>query len=215
MKIAIIGAGNVGRALGRRLAVRGHEIYFGVREPQSLKYENLLEDIEEHAHLIPIQEAVTQAWVIILAVPWPAAREVIESIGDLSGKILVDVTNPLKSDLSGLEIGFETSAGETIAEWAGNAQVVKAFNSTGSKNMENPVYDSGRITMFICGDDPESNNVIARIAEDIGFEVIDAGPLHAARYLESLAMLWVHLAYNQGWGRDFAFKLISRNREYC
>jgi hypothetical protein len=129
--------------------------------------------------------------------------------GDLGGKIVVDCTNPIGAD--GLVVGTTTSAGELAAGWAQGAVVVKAFNTTGSGNMENPRYGDRAVTMFICGDDSQAKAVVGSLAEQIGFDVIDTGPLKAARYLESMAMLWVHLAYNQGFGTDFAFKLIRRS----
>ncbi|SRR6266404_4139998 len=126
------------------------------------------------------------------------------------GKILIDCTNPLKPDLSGLSIGQSTSAAEQIADLAKGARVVKAFNTTGAGNMANPKFGPQDATMFICGDDGSAKATVVKLAEELGFEAVDAGPLLAARYLEPLAMLWIHLAFKMGWGTNFAFKILKR-----
>jgi predicted dinucleotide-binding enzyme len=128
----------------------------------------------------------------------------------MSAKILVDCTNPLLSGTSSLAVGHTTSAAEQIAGWAEGASVVKTFNSTGSVNMVDPRYGSQPASMFLCGDDSKAKSVVARLGEEIGFEMIDAGPLANARLLEPLAMLWISLAYRQGLGPNIAFKLLRR-----
>jgi predicted dinucleotide-binding enzyme len=148
--------------------------------------------------------------VVILAVPWPAAQDAIQSAGDLDGKVLVDATNPLAPNLSGLTLGHSTSAGELVAAWAPGARVVKAFNSTGSGNMADPAYGAQQTSMFLCSDDADAKASVAHLGEEIGFEMIDAGPLANARLLEPLALLWIYLAYVQGMGPDIAFKLLRR-----
>ncbi len=103
-----------------------------------------------------------------------------------------------------------TSGAEQIAAWAPRAKVVKAFNTTGAENMAAPVYDGQASTMFICGDDEMAKAAAAQLAEELAFEVIDVGGLSAARHLENLALLWIHLARVSGLGRDIAFRLMRR-----
>lgn len=105
---------------------------------------------------------------------------------------------------------YDDLRGEQIAGWAAKARVVKAFNMTGSKNMENPRYGADKVSMLICGDDADAQRVVSRLAVELGFEVFDAGGLVAAPYLEPLAMSWVRMAYTAGYGRDFAFKVLRR-----
>jgi predicted dinucleotide-binding enzyme len=138
-----------------------------------------------------------------------AAKDVLSNL-NLSNKMLLDCCNPFKPDLSGLEVGTTTSGGEMVAEWARGAKVVKIFNTTGSNNMENPVYAGAAIPMFYCGDDAGAKKTAAQLASDTGFEPIDAGPLANARLLEPYAMLWVWLAIKGGMGREFAFQLLKR-----
>ncbi len=136
-------------------------------------------------------------------------RETLSSAGNLTGKVVVDATNPFGPD-GGLAVGHTTSAGELVASWAPGARVVKAFNSTGAGNMSDSNYGGVRLTMFICGDDPGAKQAVAGLAEELGFEAVDAGLLAVARYLEPLAGLWVTLAYRLGLGPDIAFALLRR-----
>lgn len=210
MKIAILGAGNVGGTLGRAFASVGHTIFFGVPNPKDEKNEKLLESIGPNASVGTVPEAVKFAELIVLATPWSATQSALKSAGSLSGKVVVDYTNPLKDDLSGLTVGHTTSAAEQVAEWAIGAKVCKTFNQTGFQNMANPKFKSGNAVMFVCGDDAESKKTVLQLAQQIGFEAIDAGSLSVARLLEPLAMLWIHLAYKTGLGRDFAFGILRR-----
>jgi NADPH-dependent F420 reductase len=209
MRIAVIGTGHVGAALGQRWAQGGHEVIFGTRDAGSAKVQALLRSAGPTARAASAAEAMAAAEVILLATPWGATRETLASAGDLTGKIVVDATNPLGPD-GGLAVGQTTSAGELVASWAPSARVVKAFNSTGAGNMTNSNYGGTRLTMFICGDDPGAKRVVACLAEALGFEAVDAGPLAVARYLEPLAGLWVTLAYRVGLGTDIAFALLRR-----
>jgi 8-hydroxy-5-deazaflavin:NADPH oxidoreductase len=113
----------------------------------------------------------------------------IPSAGNLSGKIVFDCTNPLKDDLSGLEIGFNTSAAEQVQSWAPGARVVKVFDTIGSNNMEIPRYSEGPATRFYCGDDAQAKSAARTLAADFGFDPIDAGPLQIACLLEPYAVL--------------------------
>jgi 8-hydroxy-5-deazaflavin:NADPH oxidoreductase len=210
MEIAIIGAGDVGGTLGRLWAKKGHQIMFGVRNLQSHNFLNLIRSIDSGVKVGTIAEAASFADVIVLAIPWKAVEETIKSAGDLSGKILIDPTNPIKADLTGLIIESSTSAAEEIAKWAKDSKVVKAFNSIGAKTLDNLQFGLVRADAFICGDDFKSKTVVKKLATEIGFDTVDAGPLINARVLEYLALLWIHLAYSQQMGPNIAFKLLTR-----
>ena len=210
MKLTVIGTGNVGGTLGTRWAEAGHEVVFAARDPQATKVKSLLKLSDNKAVAAGVSDAVADADVVVLATPWIAVRDVLAVCGDLRGKILIDCTNPIGEGMGELAVGHTTSAAEQIAGWAVGARVVKAFNSTGSNNMANPEYPDGTATMFVCGDDAEARHTALELAKQLGFDVCDAGPLQAARYLEPMAMLWIQLAYSQGLGRDIAFRLIKR-----
>jgi predicted dinucleotide-binding enzyme len=210
MKIAIIGIGNVGGTLGPAWAKAGHDIIYGVRDPGRDKVQILVEKTGGNGRAAGVAEAAAASDIVVFATPWSATQDAIKSAGDLSGKLVVDCTNPISPDLKGLTVGTTTSAGEQVARWTEGAKVVKAFNTTGSGNMANPKYQSQAVTMFICGDDPDARETVAQLAKDAGFEPCITGPLYHARYFEPMAMLWVDMAYLQGRGPNFAYKILSR-----
>src|SRR6476619_4862940 len=210
MQIAILGTGGVGAALGTRWAAARHAVTFGSRAPGSEKVQQLIATCGSNASAKPPREAIATADAILFAVPWPAARETLVQIGDLSGRTLIDCTNPLLSDLSGIKLGHVISAGEQIAAWSAGANVVKAFNSASVKVMLDPQFGEHRATMFYCGDDAAAKLTVRQLIEDIGFDPVDAGSLTSSRYLEPLAMLYIHLAFRQGFGSNCAFKIMKR-----
>ncbi len=208
MSIAIIGAGNVGMALGQALTRRGETVVFGLPEPQ--KYAAAVAALGERTRLTGTAEAIAGADLVILAVPHGATAGIAQSVADWQGKVLVDATNPLAPGLAGLTLGTTTSGAEVLAQQARGARVVKAFNSTGAENMADATYAGGLPMMPVCGDDADARQRVMALATLIGFEAVDMGPLVAARYLEPFAMTWIHLAFRQGMGRRFAFGLLRR-----
>ena len=189
MKIAIIGAGNVGRALEAGWKKKGHEVRFGKRESN--------------------KDAAQWGEVVVLATPWPATKDAIAACGSLAGKVVLDATNPLLPNLSGLDHA-EGSGGERVARWAQGAKVVKVFNTTGFNNMQNSSYAAGRPMMLYCGDDSGAKEVAKKLATDLGFDPVDFGPLSNAGYSESVAMTWIWLAIKGNTGREIAFVLSRR-----
>jgi len=157
-----------------------------------------------------IENIAADSEIIFLAVPWPQAEKTIKSLGYIKGKILVDCTNPLNADLRGLDVEPNTSAAEQIAGWAKGARVVKAFNTVGSSVMANAQFGEDKATLFICGDDPQSKSTVEALAKELSFDVLDTGSIQAARYLEQMAALWIHLAFDQKMGTDFALKVLTR-----
>ena len=213
MKLAIIGAGNVGGALGTAWAQKaGHEICFGVRDPKADKTQALLRAIGAKARAGTAAEAAAFADIIVLAMPWPAAETAIRAMGSLKGKVILDATNPLTRGPDGisLEIGHSISAGEKVQGWAAGASVFKTLNSTGFGNMANPVFNGVKSVMFVAGDDAASKPKVIDLVGQLGFDVVDAGPLRNARLLEAHAMLWIDLALARGRGRDWAFGIRRR-----
>lgn len=208
MRIAVIGTGSVGGTLGKAWASRGHTVVFGSRRPEDAEIQALAKDAGATASQ-PAEAAATSE-VVVLATPWEATQKAIAGLGDLRGKILLDATNPLLPGLAGLDAGMNDSGGERVARWASGARVVKIFNTTGFGNMADPAYGSERATMFYCGDDADAKGVGGKLASDLGFQPEDVGPLSQARYLEPLAMLWITMAVQYGYGRDIAFRLMRR-----
>ncbi len=213
MKIAIIGAGNVGGTLGAAWAQKaGHEILFGVRDPAAAKTAALVQKIGGKARAGTPAQAAAFGDFIVLTVPWPAAEAAIRSLGDVNGKIILDATNPLAMGPDGLslEIGHSISAGEKVQGWAKGASVFKTLNTTGFGNMANPVFDGEKSLIFVAGDDAASKPKVIDLVAALGFDVVDAGPLRNSRLLEAHAMLWIELSLKRGLGRDWAFARLRR-----
>lgn len=205
LRIAVLGAGNVGGGLGRIWLSKGHKVIFGVPDPQKSKRE-----IGAGAEFATNQDAVAKSDIVVLSVPWAAAHEAIRSSGAMDNKVVIDCTNPLAPDLKGLVIGTTVSAAEMVASWAPSSRVVKAFNTIGAANYGNAQFGSQRADGFYCGDHQDAKNVAKQLVEEIGLEPVDVGPLKNARLLEPLAMLWIDLAVNQRQGSNHAFKLLRR-----
>ena len=213
MKLAIIGAGNVGGTLGTAWAQKaGHEIFFGVRNPTSDKTQALVRTLGGKARAGTPAEAAAFGEFIVLTTPWPAAEAAIRSIGDLNGRIVLDATNPLAMgpDGLGLEIGHSISAGEKVQGWAKGAFVFKTLNTTGFGNMADPIFHGVKSVMFVAGDDAANKPKVIELVAQLGFDVVDAGPLRNARLLEAHAMLWIELSLKRGLGRDWAFARVKR-----
>jgi len=209
VKIAVLGTGNVGGTLGRRWSNAGHDVCFGSRDPGSEKVQKLLSEAPR-ATACTLRDAAAKSDAILLATPWNTTQATISGLGNIDGKILIDCINPLNETFSGLTHGHSISAAEVVAQWAPTARVVKAFNTVSAKVMANPAFGEQPATLFYCGDDADAKLAVHQLASDLGFEPVDAGPLANARYLEPLAMLYIHLAVRGGFGSNTAFKIMKR-----
>lgn len=209
MNISIIGAGNIGGSLGKIWASKGHSIVFGVRNPKSQKTLKSLEGLELVARVMFIKEAAEKSDVVVLATPWEAVPEVVFQIADMKNKILVDCTNPVRPNPD-WPLSQGTSAAEEIAKRLPGFHVVKAFNTLGAANLYDVQFNSVKADGFFCGDDLSSKKIVSQLAEEVGLRPVDVGELRNAELLESMAKLWITLAYQQGIGPNFAFKLLQR-----
>jgi predicted dinucleotide-binding enzyme len=207
MKIAIIGMGNVGKAIGPQWVQSGHLVTFCVRNPDDSEKRAFAEAARA---AIGSVDAAQHSDVVLLAVPWHDVADVLQAAGDLSGKVLLDCTNPVNADFTELTLGHDTSAAEEILRMVPRAHVVKIFNTNGAKNMADSDYGTHKVSMFYAGDDERANQIAAQLAQEIGFEPVELGPLKFARLLEPLAMTWIMLARHCGFGRDFALDAIRR-----
>lgn len=211
MKIAIIGTGAVGAALGEGWGRKGHEIIFGVRNTAKPEAVTLAEKIG--ASLAPVPEAGAAADVIALAVPWDAAQDALTALGDLGGKVLIDATNPLVFAEGALSLSQPDgiSGGERVAAWARNARVVKTLNQVGAELMSAVKTMPAKPCLFLAGDDEEANEIAAGLVEDLGFEAFQAGGLIQSRSLEHFAMVWINQAVFRGLGRAWAFGVLRQS----
>lgn len=208
-RIAIIGAGAVGAALGQRLSASGFAVTFGVRDPA--KVAGVVAACEGARATSP-DEAAADADVVFLAVPADAVLDAASALGELGGKTIVDCNNPLRWDDGPVwappEAGSLTAA---LAARLPRARVLKAFNTFGSEFHADPALAHGQVAdVPIAGDDAEAKSVLSAIVRRAGFVPVDAGPLRNAAVLENVAVHWIHLALAGGQGRDFAFKMLRR-----
>ena len=225
MRIAILGAGNVGGSLGRRWADAGHDVRFGVRRPEAGadavkggRGGGKGEALPSRCAVVAPAEAVREANVVVLATPWGAVgdalREAGADSGALDGRPLLDATNPLKAGFA-LDVGSNGESGaERVQVLVPNAHVVKVFNTTGAENIRDPSYAGAATVMLYAGNDIGAKRVAHELASTLGFDPVDAGVLMRARELEHLAALWIALANGAtgapALGRNFAFRLVRR-----
>lgn len=197
MRVGIIGSGRMGTALGRRWAKAGHAVMFGSRD--AAKAQGVAEQVGHGATGGSYAEAVAFGDVLLLATPWNATQSVIESLGDLGGKPLLECTNNFGESGEG-------STTERVAAWAKNARVVKGFNTVFFGILESDTH-AERPTIFIAGDDEAAKREISTLITDAGFDPVDAGPLANAGWLDAMAQLIVHLGYSRGQGNRIAYRL--------
>lgn len=209
MHIAIIGTGRMAAALGRGWAERGHMITFGSRQPDSDKATRLRQEMPATVSVRGVRQSAEHVSIIVLALPYSGVVETVAQLGDLTGKIIIDCTNPIAPGLRSL-VDHTRSGAQQVALLAPGAKVVKAFNSIGAEGMVDTTFNGRPATMFYCGDDALAKQAVRQLAADLGFEPVDAGQLSAARHLEALALLWIHLATATDLGREIAFRLEQR-----
>jgi hypothetical protein len=209
MKIAIIGAGNVGSALAHGLKGKGHNVALGARDLDDASTRELATATGSMARTP--QDAVSDADVVILALPWGAAEVAVRSLGDLSGKIVVDCMNPLGmvDGKLGLLLGHTTSGGEIVQGWLPRARVVKTLNQVGAEMMAANRGLPHRPVMFMAGNDAGAKATVSTLLGQLGFEPLDAGDITKSRILEPFGMVWINQALFQGKGRAWAFAAVS------
>ncbi|EPE61445.1 NADPH-dependent F420 reductase [Exiguobacterium sp. SH5S13] len=189
MKIGILGAGKVGRTLGRKFEDVGYDVLYGTRT--------------EREGTMSLQEVASNSDVLLLTTPFAAAIDLIQSLRDLNDKIVIDVTNPIAKEFDAIERPDGKSGAEHLQDLAPHVRIVKAFNQTGVETLENP----NKSMMFIAGDDQEAVRAVQGLASKIGFDAHTLHHLKLARELESLAWLWIHYATKERKHRNFAFYL--------
>ena len=192
-KIGIIGAGKVGSTIGKKLALKDHEITFGVRDPK--KYQKLLTiDKIRVENILEVSQSLD---ILILTVPGAVAMETIAKMGNLNNKLILDVTNM-------------TSMTE-LMKIAPNASFVKFLNTVGYNVMENPIFGDIKADAFLSGNNQQALDIATLLVTDLDFNPVIVGDSSMAVDLENLAKLWIKLSRKIG--RNFSFKLISRNSE--
>ena len=201
--IAVIGTGNVGGALGPEFAALGHDIVYGSREPERADVQELVARTPGNASVALPADAVVGADMVVIAVPGGAAEAAVRSLGDLSGKIIIDPTNRVAPGEDGyFDHTAETSNGLMIQELAPDAFVVKAFNTLNYRTMIDP---GGPVTIPLAGNDADAKAAVAELVSGMGLEPLDVGPIRSAEVLEGMLTIWIN-ARQAGTPYDYHFR---------
>jgi 8-hydroxy-5-deazaflavin:NADPH oxidoreductase len=210
MNITVIGAGNMGAAFVKQLTLAGHRVSVTARDAAKAAQ---VAAANPGARAVPSAGAAEGADAVVLATGYADAVAALRGVGDVSGKVVVDITNPLTADYMGLTIGHSTSAAEEIAKAVPGAEIVKAFNTVFAQVLgEGADFGDGRrVDVFIASDSERARQTARTLAESMGFAVVDAGPLKNARYIESVAGLNIYLGYGAGLGTGIAPVWIRKN----
>ncbi len=203
MKVTVIGAGNMGAAFVKQLTRAGHQVSVTARSPERAQ---ALAAANSGASAVAAPNAAAQSDVIVLATGYDDAVSALKSVGTLSGKVVLDITNPLTADYMGLTLGHSTSAAEEIARAVPEAEVVKAFNTVFAQVLSDGAdFGNGQtVPVFVASDSERGRQTAKALAESMGFKTVDTGSLKNARYLEPLAGLNIYLAYGAGLGTSMA-----------
>jgi len=189
--VAMIGTGKVASALGPEFAALGHRIIYGSRNPDRPAVRELLLRTGNDALATDQATASAQADIVVLAVPWNAVQEVLPNLGDLSGKIVIDPTNPRVISSDGLrDYAVASSNAEIIQAMVPEAKVVKAFNTMSWETMVDPASSGGPVTVPLVGSDQGAKDTVVAIIEDMGLEAVDLGPIRYAHVVEGLYLIW-------------------------
>ncbi|MGB3948205.1 MAG: NAD(P)-binding domain-containing protein [Bacteroidia bacterium] len=206
MKIAIIGSGNVGGTLAKKWKKAGHTVLVGARFPLSEKNIKLATELGEDC-FTSIENAVKQCDVILISTPAPATVEVVKSLGNTTGKVIIDAMNVVM----GRGPQGYTQTTKAILDNTQTTDVVKCFNTTGFNNMLNTNYGDAALDMFVAGDSEKGKSVATQLALDAGFAACyNIGGNDKFELMEQFAWFWINLAMFQGQGREIGFKLLKR-----
>ena len=200
MRIAILGAGNIGGTLGRKWVQAGHQVLFGVRDLQSAKTISALEQAQG-AKAADVPGAIQDSEAILFSVPWKTVPEIAQAhAAALNGKLLIDATNnfagPVINNLKALR------------EAAPDSKIYRAFNSLGWEVFAEPIIAGHTADMFYCGPDREPRNLIHKLIEEIGVNPIWVGENDRIHLVDNMGALWVNMVVQRGWKRHSAFKAV-------
>jgi predicted dinucleotide-binding enzyme len=209
MKVLVIGAGNMGSAFVKQLSAAGHQVSVTARD---LGKAQAVAAAHTGTVAVAASNAIADADVVVLATGYADAVNALSSVGDLSGKVVIDITNPLTADYMGLTLGHSTSASEEIAKAVPGAEVVKAFNTVFAQMLADgaDLGNGQSVTVFVASDSERAKQSAKTLAESMGFATVDAGGLKNARYLEPLAGFNIYLGYGAGLGTSIAPTWIKR-----
>jgi hypothetical protein len=211
--VAVIGTGDMGDSLGPRFAALGYDVIYGSRRPDSERVQALVAKTGPNASAATAVDAAAQADIVLTLVPWPAMETVAQNLGDLTGKIVIDVSMPFMQGEDGYPSHMlETSSAEMIQGWNPGAKVVKTFATMGSQVIDEPMVAGGIVTMPIASDDRAAKEKVADIVAAMGLDPVDFGPLRMARQIENMQLIYmIPLSQNRPYNWEFFFR---RSEQY-
>lgn len=202
LRIAVVGAGKVGGTLGRKWLAAGHQVAFGVRDPEDERALALRSELGERARVATIEEAVADADAVLLAIPGTAAAETAAGLGSaLDGRIVIDATNNMRAPV--------VNSVAAIQAAAPGAQVFRAFNCYGWENFADPVYDGVHADLFYTGPEGDGGAAVEGLIADVGLRPVRLGGPDQAFLTDHVMGLWFTLV-RAGRGRHLAFKVLDR-----
>ncbi|MGH2487498.1 MAG: NADPH-dependent F420 reductase [Ktedonobacterales bacterium] len=202
IRIAVLGAGNIGGTLGGKWVAAGHQVAFGVTDPGSTRAQALRADVGQAATIGGIAEALEGAEVVVLAVPGGAVDELLRThAGGLAGKTVIDATNRMG--------GGAMNSVAALSQAAPSARVYRAFNSLGWENFADPVFGGVQADLFYAGPDGDARATVEQLIGDVGLRPVCAGGPDQVGVVDAVAGLWFALALGQGKGRRLAFKMLT------
>jgi predicted dinucleotide-binding enzyme len=203
LRVAVLGAGNIGGTIGRKWARAGHEVTFGVADPEGPKAQAVRADLGGSAHVGTAAEALVAADVVLLAVPGRAMDETIRANrAHLDGKILIDAANRMGE-------ATVNSLATLRAETPG-ARTYRAFNTLGWENFADPHFEGVAVDLFFCGPDGDPRAIVERLIVDVGLRPVWVGDNDQIDTVDGLLRLWFALAVGRGKGRHLAFRMVTQ-----
>ena len=203
LRIAVLGAGNIGGTLGRKWALAGHKISFGVNNPDSDRAQALRAELGTKVTIGSVVDVLADSDVVVMALPGKAMDETItKHAAQLDGKIIIDTANKMG--------GGPMNSFATFQTHTPHARVFRAFNTLGWENFADPVFDGIQADLFYCGPDGDARAVAEQLIVDVGLRPMRLGDVDQVGLVDSVGSLWFALALGQGKGRHLAFKVLSR-----
>ena len=206
MNIGVLGTGKMGRGLAHGWARAGHHIIFGSRDPRATG--TIAQEIGHGATVTDHASAIRESDVVVLAVPYRAVLDLARKLRELlAGKVIIDITNPMRN----LSEGATSGAEETAEAIGRGARVFPAFKSTFDRTLYEPVDPATSLPRdtFFCGDDADGKRVVSELIQDLGFRPVDCGPLNNADILDLLVPLIIEVDRRYEKGRSSSWKLLG------
>ncbi|HEV2796828.1 MAG TPA: NAD(P)-binding domain-containing protein [Nocardioides sp.] len=209
----MLGTGSVGRTLAPRLAELGHDVRLGTRDPLTTRARDDWSELPG-VELVTFADATADADLVIHAGSGVAALDLLAQAGDLAGKVLVDISNPL--DFSAgfpptLSVKDTDSLGEQVQRAFPDTRVVKTLNTLTADLMAHPDRLPEPTTVFVSGDDPDAKRLVTGLLTELGHrDVLDLGGIETARGVEMWLPLWLRVVGALGTGQ-FNIKVVRES----